>query len=139
MTTSSNPLDRDGNVAIGVTLPLRKGTNGYFEQSFQSIDQLKSNIINLLKTRRGERVMQPELGSGLWALLFEHNTDELEVAIEDEIIATMEKWLPHVNIVEFIIDRDTTSIDSYKVEIQLSFTLNNDPNSLETVTFNMEP
>lgn len=133
---TANPLDRDSNVAIGITLPLQKGSTGYFEQSFQTIDQVKSNIKNLLLTRRGERIMQPELGSGLWALIFEQNTTELEIAIEDEIVATMERWLPYINIVDFIINRRP---DSYTVEVQLSFTINNDPESLETVTFKLEP
>lgn len=136
--SSSNPLDRDNDVAIGLTLPLRKGPGGYFERSYQTIDQVKSNIINLLKTRRGERVMQPELGSGLWELVFEQNTDELEIAIREEITETLAFWLPYIQVVEFIIDRDIPNIDSYTVEIQLTFSINNDPDRLETVTFTLE-
>ena len=53
------------NFAIGLTLPLQKGNTGYFAQSFVTSEQVRSNIINLLKTKRGERLFQPEFGSGL--------------------------------------------------------------------------
>jgi hypothetical protein len=58
--------------AIGITLPLTFGENT-FEQSFQTKDQIKSNIKNLLLTKRGERILQPQFGSGLQSLLFEQN------------------------------------------------------------------
>ena len=51
--------------AIGITLPLTFGQNT-FEQSFLTKDQVKSNIKNLLLTKRGERIIQPEFGSGPW-------------------------------------------------------------------------
>ena len=70
--------------AIGVTLPLQFG-DSTFEQSFQTKDQAKSNIKNLLLTKRGERILQPEFGSGLQSLLFEPNVDDLEGRIEDTI------------------------------------------------------
>ena len=40
------------NYAIGITLPLQFGENT-FEQSFLTKDQVKSNIKNLLLTKRG--------------------------------------------------------------------------------------
>ena len=36
------------NFAVGITLPIQKGETGYFRQSFQTFDQIKSNIKNLL-------------------------------------------------------------------------------------------
>ena len=58
--------------AIGITLPIQIGNNA-FNQAFTTIEQAKSNIKNLLLTNRGERVMQPEFGSGLRELLFNFN------------------------------------------------------------------
>ena len=50
--------------AIGITLPLQIGNNA-FNQSFKTIDQVKTNIKNLLLTKIKERVMQPELDKAL--------------------------------------------------------------------------
>ena len=85
--------------AIGITLPLQFGENT-FEQSYQTKDQVKSNIKNLLLTKRGERIIQPEFGSGLQSLLFEQNVDDLEGRIEDTINESLEQWLPYVTAEE---------------------------------------
>jgi phage baseplate assembly protein W len=78
-------LEQFNDVAIGITLPLQI-TNTAFNQSFQTIDQVRTNIKSLLLTKRGERVMQPFLGSGLTELLFEQNDEELESRIENTIV-----------------------------------------------------
>ena len=138
MVRSSNPLDLDPNVAIGVTLPFRKGKTGYFEQSFQTTDQLKSNIKSLFLTRKGERMFQPELGSDLWKTVFEQNDVEIEVLIDDIIRNTLKKWMPFITVQQLYINRDSDNIDMYKVEVDLRFTIANDPDTLEAVTFVIE-
>ena len=62
--------------AIGITLPIQIG-NTAFNQSFITADQVKSNIKNLLLTKRFERLMQPEFGSGIQELLFNMNDKKL--------------------------------------------------------------
>ena len=47
------------DIALGITLPIKLGKTGYFEQAFDTITQVKSNLINLLLTVKGERVFQP--------------------------------------------------------------------------------
>jgi len=71
--------------AIGISLPLQFGNNT-FTQTYQTIDQVKSNIKNLLLTKKGERISQPEFGSGLQELLFEPNVSDFEGKIEDTIM-----------------------------------------------------
>src|SRR5210317_2398642 len=92
------------NYAIGITLPLTFGENT-FEQSFLTKDQVKSNIKNLLLTKRGERIMQPQFGSGLQELLFEQNVDDLEEKIQSTIEDSISQWLPFVNIDEIDIEQ----------------------------------
>ena len=55
---------------IGITLPIQDGNSGFFQQSFDTLTQVKSNILNLLNTRPGERRMQPTFGSNLWSIVF---------------------------------------------------------------------
>ena len=56
--------------AIGITLPIQIG-NTAFNQSFTTKQQVSSNIKNLLLTKKGERLLQPNFGSGLQELLFD--------------------------------------------------------------------
>ncbi len=137
-TRSSNPLDRDPDIAIGITLPLRRGHTGYFEQSFTTIDQVKSNIRNLFMTKKKERLMQPEFGCDLWTLVFEQSDVELEELVDETIRDTLNFWMPFIDVREVIIKRDSADIDMYRIETEVRFTVSNDPSTLHTVTFTIE-
>ena len=70
-TRRISPLDINNNVSIGVAFPL-DDTN-MFKGTQTLKDQVKSNLINVLLTQQGERVMEPDFGVGLKHLLFEQN------------------------------------------------------------------
>jgi phage baseplate assembly protein W len=129
-------LEQFNDTAIGITLPLQI-TNTAFNQSFQTIDQVRTNIKSLLLTKRRERVMQPFLGSGLTELLFEQNDEELEERIENTIVQSLQDWLPYVVIDTIIIEQSNELKDRNRVEVSITFRINGNP-TLETVTFNVE-
>jgi uncharacterized protein len=122
--------------AIGITLPLRF-VNNTFEQSYQTIDQLKSNIKNLLLTNKGERIMQPEFGSGLQSLVFEQLDTDLEEQIESTIIQAMNMWLPFVSVDNIQVDMSNTLKDRNMVSISLQFTVG-DNVDLNEVSFTIQ-
>lgn len=119
--------------AIGITLPLQIG-NTAFNQSFTTSEQIKTNIKSLLLTKRYERLMQPNLGSGLQELLFEQNTDDLPDRIEDRINQSLSNWLPFVTIDTIDITQSDELKDSNRVEVSIKFRINDTP-KLETLTF----
>ena len=121
--------------AIGISLPIQIG-NVAFNQTFQTIDQIKSNIKNLLLTKRGERVMQPEFGSGLQEVLFEFNDDDLSEKIETTITTAIERWIPSVSIESILVESTDTLKDSNQVNISLTFRVNGNQN-VQNVTFNV--
>jgi phage baseplate assembly protein W len=129
-------LEEFNDVAIGITLPLQI-TNTAFNQSFQTIDQVRTNIKSLLLTKRRERVMQPFLGSGLTELLFEPNDEEFENRIESTIVDSLQTWLPYVVIDTIIIEQSNELKDRNRVEVSITFRINGNP-TLETVTFNVD-
>jgi phage baseplate assembly protein W len=129
-------LEQFNDTAIGITLPLQI-TNTAFNQSFQTIDQVKTNIKSLLLTKRRERVMQPFLGSGLTELLFEQNDDELEERLENTIVQSLQSWLPYVVIDTIIIEQTNELKDRNSLEVSITFRINGNP-TLETLTFNVE-
>jgi uncharacterized protein len=119
--------------AIGITLPIQNG-NTFFNQSFQTKDQVKSNIKNLLLTKRGERILQPEFGSGLQELLFEFNDENLETKIEETITQALELWLPYVNIDSIDIEQTNELKDRSRVNVSITFAISGNP-QLNEVTF----
>ena len=68
----ANANQEINDYAIGLTLPLQMSTNT-FNQSYDNLVQLKSNVRNLLLTKKGERLAQPTFGTNLHRLLFEPN------------------------------------------------------------------
>ena len=119
--------------AIGISLPLQFGNNT-FTQTYQTIDQVKSNIKNLLLTKRGERILQPEFGSGLQELLFEPNTSDFEGKIEDAINESIEQWLPYVVIDEINIEATDELKDNNRINVSLTFRVGENA-QLNEVTF----
>ena len=121
------------NYAIGISLPIQIGKTA-FEQTFTTFEQIKSNIKNLLLTKRGERVMQPQFGSGLQELLFEQNVDDLEGRIQTTIEDSISQWLPFVNIDEIDIEQTNELRDNNRVNVSIKFRVGNSVD-LNEVTF----
>ena len=119
--------------AIGISLPIQI-TNTAFSQTFQTSEQVKSNIKNLLLTKKGERILQPEFGSGLQELLFEPNVDDFEGRIEDTINESLEQWLPYVTAEEILVDSSNTLRDNNRINVSVKFRIG-DNTDLNEVTF----
>lgn len=114
-----NPLDLQKNIAIGVSLPF-SGPKGPFNSTYSTKDQVKSNLINLLLTNKGERVFNPEFGADLKRALFEGITDDLTSTIEDLIITNINIFIPAIAAtkVDVLSDKDNNKI-SITVTYQL--------------------
>ena len=119
--------------AVGLALPIQI-TNVAFKQNYTEIEQLKSNIKNLLLTKKGERVMQPNFGSGLQELLFDFNDELLSTKIEETITTALENWLPYVVVQQINVNQSNDNKDRNTVGITISFNVRNSP-ELNTVSF----
>ena len=114
LKTGINPIDLNKNKAIGVAFPY--DSPGVFRQSFKEKDAIKSNLINLLLTEPGERIMEPTFGLGLKNKLFENNIniEELKLQIGDKI----NQFIPQINL----IDVNAQLIEnSHTLMIQISY------------------
>jgi phage baseplate assembly protein W len=130
-----NDTKEFNDYAVGISLPIQIG-NTAFNQNFTTADEIKTNIVSLLSTKRGERIMQPQLGSGLQELLFEQNDGTLADRIEEEINNTIEMWLPFVNIEQINVEQSDYLKDTNTVNVNITFTIGNNP-QLSNVTFNI--
>ena len=93
-----NPIDLKPDIAVGVKLPFVSKTGILFDLSYSTQEQLLSNLKNLILTRIGERVFQPQFGTDLQSALFEQNTDTLKARLTNSIQRAIEFWLPYVRI-----------------------------------------
>jgi Bacteriophage baseplate protein W len=56
-------------------------------------DHLRQEIETLLFTRPGERINRPDLGSGLFQLVFAPNSTELATATQFLVQGALQRWL----------------------------------------------
>lgn len=97
--TRVNPLDLQKNIAIGISLPFGNiYTDKIFNKTFSTSEQIKSNLVNLLLTDKGERVFNPEFGCGLRELLFEQINPTTENSIRDTILSSVNIYIPDITI-----------------------------------------
>ena len=120
--------------ALGMNYPIEAGQQGYFEQTFESLENEKVKLKNLMNTIEGERYMQPSFGLGIHKYLFEQITPALSNKIETEIRKKISYWLPNLIINELYID-SLTDVDRNTINVEIDFSLKNDPNNYDVVSF----
>jgi phage baseplate assembly protein W len=108
------PFNTTPNVAIGIKLPFNKPASAFsefsnyasgssdggsvFVQSYTTLEQVVSNIKSLLLTRKGERFMQPNLGTDVFDTLFENLTNQTLSVLEQSIKNDFRYWLPYATL-----------------------------------------
>tara|TARA_R100000541_G_scaffold58189_1_gene69140 strand:+ start:85 stop:516 length:432 start_codon:yes stop_codon:yes gene_type:complete len=116
-----NPIDLPQNdkVAVGVTFPF--DGSAVFNSSYTTKDQVKSNLINLLLTSPGERLMNPEFGVGIRQYLFEQVIDK--EFLKNKITDGAQIYIPQIEIDDVFIKREnlTTTPELHTVRISLYY------------------
>ena len=91
-----------------------------FNQTFQTVDAIKANLINYLLTGRGERYFNPSFGSGLRKLLFSNIGKETLVNVEISIKEALKNYFPQLNITNLqLLDRTDENI----IQLKLNFSI----------------
>ena len=89
-------------MGINLKFPLRSYRQGFFEMNNTTNAAIKENIKTLLLTVKGERVVQPNIGTNIPTLmgqLFEQTEPrEMEAKIGAEIRTALEEWMPEVTL-----------------------------------------
>jgi hypothetical protein len=67
-------------------------------------EKLRQNIVQLLLTDIGERVMRRDYGGGLRAILHDPNNDALRAIVQHQVSKALVKWEPRAQLQQFAID-----------------------------------
>lgn len=87
---------------LGLQYPLRKTPRGIMAQRY-GVDQIKADLLQLLLTNPGERVMMPTYGTPLRELVFEQNDIGLEARAKKMISDSIELWEPRIVVTDIIV------------------------------------
>ncbi len=132
-TIRVNPLDLQKNIAIGVSLPFKKP----FKSTYTTKDQIKSNLINLLLTAKGERVLNPTFGCDIKRQLFENITEETQQNVINSIVEAVNTFMPEIQINDIVVSPD---IDFHAINVTIDYQIiiSNSPGQVtiqfETIT-----
>jgi len=126
--------DSNENQSIGLTLPLYLD-NGQIASTKTTLEAVKQNVLNLLNTEMGERVMQPNLGIMLKRFLFEPFSNEVVDNIGSVIVEAMNHWMPFVQINDIRVKMSDNESGDFKstMEVSVDFSLKKDNSVGESV------
>ncbi len=93
-----DPLDLQPRKAVGVSLPF--SGKAVFNQTFETKDAIKTNLINYFLTARGERFLNPDFGNSLQNLLFDNITQDKITQIDSLIREDLRIFFPKIEPVE---------------------------------------
>jgi phage baseplate assembly protein W len=118
-TIRVNPLDLQKNIAIGVSLPFNGP--GVFNSTFTTKDQIKSNLVNLLLTSIGERIMNPNFGTELRRFLFEGINDSNSELLKNSLLNSIVIYVPDITVTDISIVPNT---DYNSINLNVNYIVN---------------
>jgi len=130
-TIRVNPLDLQKNIVIGVSLPFN--AKGVFNKTYSTKEQIKSNLINLLLTDKGERIMNPEFGADLRKSLFDNITSDNNELLRLKIIDAINIFIPEVELTNVDIEPNI-DFNTLNITINYRLLISNTPDQV-TVQF----
>lgn len=107
---------------INITYPFKNSPNGFFlNLNSTDAEAIKSDLMHLLLTRKGQRLYNPDFGTNLLKYIFEPNDTLTFEALRDEVTNTIKRYLPNLSIKNISI---TESEDSeYAAIIRIDYVI----------------
>jgi len=82
---------------INIDFPFRDSENGfYFKLNSTDKDAIRSDLLHLLLTNKGERLYLPDFGSDLRKFIFEPNDTITHDQIRDNLNETIKRYIPNL-------------------------------------------
>lgn len=122
---------------LGSTLPLERTNRGYFQTTPNSLENEKAKFINLILTRKGERVANPEFGCDLWRLLFENKNDDIQDLAQQYVLDAINRFMPYLVIQEIRITNLGTFLNDNNIGLYVRYGFFNNPLLSDEVQLNI--
>jgi phage baseplate assembly protein W len=91
-------------VTYGVNFPFNDSLKGDYISLSQNPDQeIRSNLLHLLLTRKGSRYYLPDFGSRLYEFIFEPFDGITFESVKDDIRDSVSKYIPNLVINDIIV------------------------------------
>ncbi|MDB4326191.1 GPW/gp25 family protein [bacterium] len=109
---------------INIKFPFKDSEKGLFiDMTQQNKRAIKSDLMHLLLTNKGERLYQPEFGTDLKKYLFEPNIVTVQSNIRDEIQKAIDKYIPNLKVDR--LEVNPVDGEEHSVIVKLEYTVTN--------------
>jgi phage baseplate assembly protein W len=115
-----NPIDLQPSIGVGVGLPF--SNSSVFNTTYTTREALKANLINFFLTGENERFLNPNIGVGIQATLFDQITSDIEDRVEQIIRTGVNIWFPTVTLNTLDV---LTSPDSNTLTVTMKYSVRN--------------
>jgi phage baseplate assembly protein W len=104
--------------------------------SINDADAIKKSVINLVRTRLGERFFNEFLGTSVDNSIFELQTPEMSLRLESEISTVLKNFEPRISISTISV---TYPQESNDLNIRIAYNIIGLPFPAQTVDFILQP
>lgn len=109
---------------INIRFPFYDSEKGYFlDMTKTNKRAIKSSLMHLLLTNKGERLYSPDFGTDLKRFLFEPNIVSIQDDIRGEIQKAIDKFIPNLQVDR--LDVEPIEGKDHSVIVKLEYTVTN--------------
>ncbi len=110
---------------INIEFPFQDSKDGFF-LNMNSIDSkaIRSDLMHLILTRKGERLYNPEFGTDLLRFIFEPNDTSTYSDIKLDIQTTVKRFIPNLSVDDITIEASEEY--EYKATVRIDYTITDD-------------
>lgn len=113
---------------VGISYPILRGENGYFQEQFSTPESIRDSIANLLLTPIKTRPGRPEYGNSFYErILFEGIQSDTNDEIKEIIESDIETWIPEIEIKSIKLSSPMNLNRENSVFIFIEYTIKNTP------------
>lgn len=107
----------------GIKFPfVNNNEQGYLtDVNVTTKEMVRSELIHLILTPRGQRIRKPDFGTRLMQFIYEQNDDVTWAEVEDEIKSCVSKYLPYVTLNSLEVSQDMN--DEFAIYVKMQITI----------------
>lgn len=110
---------------INITYPFKNSPKGFFLDLTTTDNQaIKSDLMHLILTRKGQRLYNPDFGTNILRFIFEPNDNLTFSEIKQEITDVVKRYLPNLQINEISVTESTES--EYAAVLRIDYSITDD-------------
>lgn len=110
---------------INIEFPFQDSKDGFF-LNMNSVDSkaIRSDLMHLILTRKGERLYNPDFGTDLLRFIFEPNDNITYSDIKLDIQTTVKRFIPNLNVDDITVEASEEF--EYKANVRIDYTITDD-------------